>query len=84
MELTVVKRAAILVDGFIWTVAPPRRHHDVIALYFAETGARLPAGAVQGFLTDDGFMTREQAARLAFEAGQIAEPKDMLFTEDLW
>lgn len=77
--------AAILVDGEVYSVSRPGRHRDVIRLYAKDRGQRLPAGAIQGFLTDSGFFVgRVQAARLAFESGQIASPKAELFTEDLW
>jgi len=40
---------------------------------------------VQGFLTTDNrFVNREEAARIAFVSGQIGERKKDLFSEDLW
>lgn len=39
----------------------------------------------QGFLTSlNRFVGREQAAKIAFEQNQIPEPKDTLFSEDLY
>jgi len=42
-------------------------------------------GNIQGFLTSkDRFVTRKEAAQIAFNVGQIAEPVDVLFSEDLY
>jgi len=39
----------------------------------------------QGFLTNTNrFVSREDAAIIAFEANQIKEPKERLFSEDLY
>lgn len=39
----------------------------------------------QGFLTNKNrFVTREEAAEIALKAGQIKEPKNRLFSEDLY
>ena len=39
----------------------------------------------QGFYTSKGrFVNREEAAKIAFEAGQIDEQKKTLFSEDLY
>lgn len=41
-------------------------------------------GYVQGFVTDTGkFVDRKEAAKIAFEAGQIPKPVTILFSEDL-
>jgi hypothetical protein len=40
---------------------------------------------MQGFVTDTGrFVDRTEAAKIAFEAGQIKEEKRILFSEDLY
>lgn len=40
---------------------------------------------IQGFLTNTGmFVDREEAGKIAFEAKQILEPNDYLFSEDLY
>ncbi len=63
---------------------PPKRHHDVIQYYQAETGRR-SSGKRQGFITSEGrFVGRVEAAKLAFAAGQIARAKRLLYSEDLW
>lgn len=39
----------------------------------------------QGFLTSrNRFVDREEAAKIAFERGQIPEPKKTLYSEDVW
>ena len=39
----------------------------------------------QGFITlDNNFKTREEAAKIAFEKGQIKNKKTLLFSEDLY
>jgi len=40
---------------------------------------------IQGFLTSHGnFVDREEGAKLAFNAGQISEEKENLYSEDLY
>ena len=62
------------------------RHHQIIELYFSMTGKKTTEqGCCQGFLTaDNRFVTREIAAQIAFDAGQIKEKKHKLFSEDLY
>lgn len=39
----------------------------------------------QGFLTSKNrFVDRKEAAKIAFERGQIPEPKETLYSEDVW
>jgi len=57
-----------------------RRHHEIIK---AAKG-KLKRGE-QGFISDGGkFVTRNEAAKIAFECGQIPKLWTMLFSEDLW
>lgn len=55
----------------------------------AECIQKLPSGTckrgkVMGFVTDDGtFVDRKEAARIAFNAGQIPKQVTVLFSEDL-
>jgi hypothetical protein len=40
-----------------------------------------------GFITDERpihFVTRQEAARIAYEAGQVPELKNTIYSEDLW
>jgi hypothetical protein len=40
---------------------------------------------MQGFVTDTGeFVDRETASKIAYQSGQIKEPKRILYSEDLW
>jgi len=75
--------AAINERGKIWT---GRRHHLIIRAIIIARGAA--EGAVygdQGFLVDDGrFVSREEAAKIAFEAGQIPARIPQLFSEDVF
>jgi hypothetical protein len=68
------------------------RHGNCIALCKAQTGLRtvqFASDAVgdhkQGFLTSKNrFLDRKEAAKLAFEIGQIDKETDELFSEDLY
>ena len=66
-----------------------RRHHQILHKR-DENGeliikdARMTA-AEQGFVDDKGnFLNRSEAAKHAYECGQIFEPKHQLFSEDLY
>jgi len=76
----IITAAAILHQGRIWT---GRRHHEILRA-IADSTQDWPILSEQGFVAEDGrFVGREEAAQLAFEAGQIPEPKKMLFSEDI-
>ena len=63
------------------------RHPNCIYQKVAVTGLRDAESGenVQGFLTSDNrFVDREEAAIIAFEAGQTKEKKKLLFSEDLY
>lgn len=62
------------------------RHHQIIELYFSMTGKQTTElHTEQGFLTSgNSFVTRERAARIAYECGQIKEGKHKLFSEDIY
>lgn len=78
-----IKEAAILNNGIVWT---GRRHHNVIKKIVDTLGmSAAPVLGEQGFVTECGkFLSREDAARVAFMAGQIPELKRELFSEDLY
>lgn len=77
--------AALLVDGKVWSLPAPARHHHLILHYCAETGEQRIPRHDQGFVTStDRFVRRAPAALLAFRAGQIAELKNLLYSEDVW
>jgi hypothetical protein len=75
--------AAINERGKVWK---GHRHHEIIrAIVIARGPAEGAVYGEQGFLADDGrFVGREEAAKIAFEAGQIPEPKGWLFSEDVF
>ena len=65
-----------------------RRHHNCFNIVYHLVGAkniRHYEKEIQGFLTNTNrFVTREEAAIIALKAGQITEPTNRLFSEDLW
>lgn len=77
-----IVEAAILEGGRVWT---GKRHHLIIRAIVADLGVDvIPVTGEQGFVTDDGrFVGREEAAKIAFDAGQVTERKEYLFSEDL-
>lgn len=78
-----IKEAAIMHEGKVFT---GRRHHNVIKKIVDECGMQAaPVLGEQGFVTECGkFLSREDAAKVAFEAGQIPALKKELFSEDLY
>jgi hypothetical protein len=78
-----IKEAAIMHDGKVWT---GRRHSDVIMKIVLELGRQsAPVSGTQGFITECGkFLDRKDAARVAFEAGQVKELYPILMSEDLY
>lgn len=65
------------------------RHGNCIYQMVAVTGLRsVPAESgpsIQGFLTNKNrFVDREEAAKIAYEAGQTEKLLDKLFSEDLY
>jgi hypothetical protein len=78
-----IAAAAILRDGRAWTGI---RHHLIMRQMVEELGPGIaPIDDPQGFVTDDGrFVEREEAAKIAFDAGQIQKPKKVLFSEDVF
>jgi hypothetical protein len=76
-------RAALRVNGVIWSLPRPARHHVLVqawclAHYRDGEPGRIPEHE-QGFVTHDGrFLDRYEAARLA------GHDRPQLFSEDLW
>lgn len=88
MSVTIIA-AAIRLEGRVWSVPQPGRHHDVIRLIYEETGNRVPGTAIQGFLTSEGeFVNRYQAHRIVELAGQPCKRRvsygSELYSEDVW
>jgi len=69
-----------------------RRHHNCINTFalmvgfpYDENGLKLKNTEEQGFLTNtDRFVSREEAAQIAFDAGQITQHTITLFSEHLY
>ena len=63
-----------------------RRHHNIIntlgqKFYFRTVENK----SVEGFLTNtDRFVDRKEAAQIAYQYGQIRNPKKELFSEDIY
>lgn len=94
-----IETAALIVDGEVWTLPRPARHHVLLyawgmAHWRAGNGitgsggpAQVPDDAEEGFVTSTGrFVTREEALTIALAAGQVGEVRkaDVLTSEDLW
>lgn len=70
--------AAIKYDGKIYL---GKRHNNIIHKFAAEGVSK----GEQGFLTDTCvFVDREEAAKIALEAGQIKKTKTWLYSEDIY
>lgn len=78
-----IKEAAIMHEGKIWT---GRRHSDVFKKIIEECGRlAAPVKGEQGFVTECGkFVSRKEAAEIAFKAGQVPELYPILMSEDLY
>lgn len=76
-----IKCAAIQQDGKIYE---GWAHFRIIIDMVEVQGIKPPITGLQGFVTEDGeFVTREEAAKIAFEAGQVRRQHSKLFSEDL-
>lgn len=85
-----IESAAIRdIDGKVWTLPQPARHHDVIRL-MRESGYTGPVSGQdqQGFLLSNGIYCRRKAAySVAKKSGQLKNGKmigSQITTEDLW
>lgn len=83
-SFTTITHVAIRHNGKVYSLPPPNRHNHVIRLA-VEDGVQHVGQHEQGFLDSAGrFLSREEAADVAYKAGQIDHPKSGLFSEDLW
>lgn len=84
--LTINAAAIRTTTGQVFSVPKPGRHGDVFRM-LQKSGASWH-GATQGFLTSEGnFVTRAEAAVIAFSAGQLPHDQtipETVFSEDLW
>lgn len=70
------------VDGLVLC---GRRHPDIIGQYTVLKGRTALQKYEHGFLTSKNrFVSRIEAAKIAFAAKQINKPKKDLFSEDLY
>ena len=83
-----VETAAIqLENGKVFTLPRPNRHWQVLQMMLEQHIVKPPYSKGQGFvLSDDRFVSREEAADIAIAAGQITQLKHppKLYSEDLW
>jgi hypothetical protein len=76
----IVETAVRLDDGEIFTGL---RHIDAFVKAYERSGTRFRDDQM-GFVTSTGrFVSRKEAAQIAYNAGQIRAPKDELFNDDL-
>jgi len=73
-------RVAFLKNGLLYIGWSKERHHHVINRFKG-----FLKNSIQGFFTSDGnFVTREEAAKIAFLSNQILIRKNTLYSEDIW
>lgn len=78
--MKVIDQAAILSNGILYK---GKRHKDICIN--APKHLNIRKGGIEGFVTTSGvFLDRKQAAKLAYEAGQISEPVESLKSEHLY
>lgn len=86
--MQIVIAAAVLQDGKIYTMPPPKRHNDIIHAMSRTEGLERVTSEQQGFLlSNKTFATREEARLVADEAEQTSDRdkhQEKLFSEDLW
>ncbi len=83
-----IEAVAIRCHGRLYSLPRPNRHWNVIHLIHEESPGQAIRKDWQGFLDNEGkFVGREEACRIAANAGQIREktgPAWVLFSEDVW
>lgn len=82
-----IAAAAVLLDGKIYTLPPPARHHTI--MHWLSAQGISPHLAEQGFVDNEGkFLGRHPALQVAADAGQFIRdptaPANGLFSEDVW
>ena len=84
-----VATAALRSDALILSMRRPARHHTILQ-HHRIIGMPFVEMAEQGFLLSDGtFVSREEALKVALNAGQLTMAnkvgnRNILFSEDLW
>lgn len=85
-----IATAALRVNGEVWTLPRPARHHVLIQAWGAAHWKDGKAGRIpeheQGFVTSKGrFVDRKEARCIAVAAKQVASlDGEILTSEDLW
>ncbi len=79
---------AIRLNGKVYSLLAPNRHHHVIRMMVEEHKLPPPILGEQGFILDDKnlFVGRRTARLIAIQNGQCKHPSHPkeLFSEDLW
>ena len=63
------------------------RHHNCFSTLYSLLGDKydIALARVQGFITNDGmFVDRKEAAKIAYNSGQIKYKTEKIFSEDLY
>lgn len=80
-----IVEAALRKQGRVFSVPKPGRHDKVIQEACDTLKIDYIGEHEQGFTTSDGrFVDREEAARIAYDAGQVSIKLNQLFSEDVW
>lgn len=78
--MKVIQQAAIWNNGIVYK---GKRHKDIVMSQPEHLNIR--KGGIEGFVTTAGlFLNRKEAAKLAYEMGQINEPVESLKSEHLY
>lgn len=78
--MKIIQQAAIWNSGIVYK---GKRHKDIVM--DAPRHLNIRKGGIEGFVTTQGhFVDRKEAAELAYQFGQISEPKEELKSEDLY
>lgn len=87
MPERVIVASAVRLDGAVWQLPAPARHHHVLWALDQVLPGRAIEAHDQGFVTVDGrYVDRLEGAQLALAAGQVTGLKwgSELYSEDLW
>jgi len=78
--MKVITQAAIWNNGIVYK---GKRHKDIVMSQPKHLNIR--KGGIEGFVTEQGiFLNRKDAAKLAYQMGQISEPVEELKSEHLY
>lgn len=96
-QVRVVAAAVRIFSGRVYSVDPPKRHHDALRFAAEDSGEERwerarQQGVEQGFMLSNGhFVDRHKAYVVAVTAGQLLPRaptaghwKHGLFSEDVW